>query len=45
MLWEDREIASVLCNIDEENKSYTYMSWWFNVCRTGLEIFEKILNS
>jgi hypothetical protein len=33
----------VLYNIDEENKGYTYMSQWFNVCCTRLETFKERL--
>jgi hypothetical protein len=43
MLREGRKATSVLCNIDEENKGYTYMSWWFNVCCTRLKTFEERL--
>jgi hypothetical protein len=33
----------MLCNIDKENKGYTYMSWWFNVCCIRLETLEERL--
>jgi len=43
MLWEGQKAISVLCNIDEENKGYTYMFWWFNVCCIRLETFKERL--
>jgi len=43
MLQEGRKATFVLCNIDEENKEYTYMSRWFNVCCIRLETFEERL--
>jgi len=37
MIWKGREAVFVLCNIDKENKGYTYTSQWFNVFCTRLE--------
>jgi hypothetical protein len=34
----------VLCNIDKEKQKIHQCIWWFNVCRTGLEIYEERLN-
>jgi len=33
----------MLRNIDEENKGYTFASWWFNIYRNELDTFEEIL--
>jgi hypothetical protein len=33
----------VLLNIDKENKGYTCVSQWFNVCLAGFDTFRKRL--
>ena len=43
MLRKGRKVIFVLCNIDEENKGYTYMFRWFNVCCIRFETFEERL--
>jgi len=43
MLREGRKATFVLCNIDEENKGYTYMSRRFNACCARLETFKERL--
>ena len=43
MLWKGREAVFVLCNIDKENKGYTYASQWFNIFCTRLETFGERL--
>jgi hypothetical protein len=43
MLQEGREVASYLCNIEEESECHTIASWWLNVFRTGLDIFGERL--
>jgi len=36
---EGRETASYLCNIDEESEVHIIVSWWLNICCTGLDTF------
>jgi hypothetical protein len=43
LLREGQEAVSYLCNIDEESEVHIVASWWLNVYRTGLKIFEKKL--
>jgi hypothetical protein len=33
----------MLHNIDEKNKGYTYISWWFNIFHNGLDTFGERL--
>jgi hypothetical protein len=33
----------VLYNIDKENKEYTYVSRWFNICHNGFDTFKERL--